>query len=71
MSQAPFVPPKARGRALHGQLSEGLQHVDLHDYILHDHIFRNTEYRRIQHVDLHDYILHDHIFRNTEYRRIH
>ena len=30
---------KAGGRALHGQLSEGLQHVDLHDYILHDHIF--------------------------------
>ena len=42
MSQAPFVQPKAGGQALHGQLSEGLQHGDLHDYILHDHIFKNT-----------------------------
>ena len=33
MSQAPFVQPKARGLALHGQLSEGLQHVDLYDCI--------------------------------------
>jgi len=33
MSQAPFVQPKARGLTLHGQLSEGLQHVDLYDCI--------------------------------------
>ena len=33
MSQAPFVQPKARGQALHRQLSEGLQHVDLYDCI--------------------------------------
>ena len=39
MSQAPFVQPKAGGQALHGQLSEGSQHANLHDYILHDHIF--------------------------------
>ena len=47
---------KAGGQALHGQLSEGLQHVDLHDYILHDHIFRNTinhwwdRYLRLQQI---------------------
>ena len=47
---------KAGGWALHGQLSEGLQHVDLHDYILHDHIFRNTinhwwdRYLRLQQI---------------------
>ena len=33
MSQAPFVQPKARGQALHRQLLEGLQHVDLYDCI--------------------------------------
>ena len=55
-AQAPFVQPKPRGQALHGQLSEGLQHVDLHDYILHDHIFRNTinhwwdRYLRLQQI---------------------
>ena len=27
------VQPKARGQALHGQLSEGVQHVDLYDCI--------------------------------------
>ena len=33
MSQAPFVQPKARGQALHRQILEGLQHVDLYDCI--------------------------------------
>ena len=33
MSQAPFVQPKARVQALHRQLLEGLQHVDLYDCI--------------------------------------
>ena len=33
MSQAPFFQPKARGQALHRQILEGLQHVDLYDCI--------------------------------------